>query len=110
MDQTNLASCLVWNSCALYIKFVSLSEDSEEHCSTEIYGNERDLIYRSCSQVKTLHISDLKDINLASFLSYFLYCSFMWITQHHRAMVGDKESVIHYWLKEAYCFWECSDH
>jgi len=95
-DHINLASSSVWNSYALYIKFVSLSEDSEEHCSTEIYGNERDLIYRSCSQVKTLHISDHKDINLASFLSYFFYCSFMWTTQHHRDLVGDKESVIHY--------------
>jgi hypothetical protein len=96
VDQINLASSSVWNSCALYIKFVSLSEDSEKHCSTEIYGNERDSIYKSCSQVKTLRISDLKDLNLASFLSYFLYCSLMWITQHHRALVGDKKSVIHY--------------
>jgi len=96
VDQINLASSSVWNSCVLYIKFLSPLEDSEEHCSTKMYGSERDLIYRSCSQVKTSHISDFKDINLASFLSYFLYCSLMWITQHHRALVGDKESVIHY--------------
>jgi hypothetical protein len=34
----------------------------------------------------------------------------MWITQHHRAMVGDKKSAIHYWLKKAYCLCECADH
>lgn len=43
-DEINQARSQVWNSCALYIKSMCLPQPSEEHCSTEIYLNERDEI------------------------------------------------------------------